>query len=164
MFRPQNKPEPFQLTSQITDAIYWRREGIKHWGNNAYIDVVESVDLVLSSSGSVLRKKVTGHVQINTKLNGMPECKFGLNNKLVIDRDEKGQHKPGVEIDDCTFHRCVRLGKFDAERTLTFIPPDGKFELMSYRVTDNIKVPFRFIPTVQERGHTRYVASLCRKG
>lgn len=36
----------------------------------------------------------------------------------------------GVEIDDCTFHRCVRLGKFDADRTITFIPPDGEFELM----------------------------------
>ena len=34
------------------------------------------------------------------------------------------------QIDDCTFHRCVRLGKFDAERTITFVPPDGEFELM----------------------------------
>jgi Adaptor complexes medium subunit family len=29
--------------------------------------------------------------------------------------------------------RCVRLGKFDADRTITFIPPDGEFELMRYR-------------------------------
>jgi AP-2 complex subunit mu-1 len=154
--RPQDEPEPSQLTSQITGAIDWRREGIKHKRNEVYIDVLESVNLLLSSTGSVLRNEVTGQVQMNTKLTGMPECKFGLNDKLVIDREETGQRKPGVEIDDCTFHRCVRLGKFDADRTITFIPPDGEFELMRYRVTDNINVPFRFIPAVQEEhGHTR---------
>ena len=159
--RPQDEPEPSQLTSQITGAIDWRREGIKHKRNEVYIDVLESVNLLLSSTGSVLRNEVTGQVQMNTKLTGMPECKFGLNDKLVIDREETGQRKPGVEIDDCTFHRCVRLGKFDADRTITFIPPDGEFELMRYRVTDNINVPFRFIPAVQEEhGHTRY-DSIC---
>jgi AP-2 complex subunit mu-1 len=40
--------------------------------------------------------------------------------------------KRSVELDDCTFHRCVRLGKFDADRTITFIPPDGEFELMRW--------------------------------
>jgi AP-2 complex subunit mu-1 len=75
---------------------------------------------------------VTGSVMMNTKLTGMPECKFGLNDKLVIDKD-KEDRKPSVEIADCTFHRCVRLGKFDADRTITFIPVDGEFELMKYR-------------------------------
>merc|ERR1712238_518491 len=79
----------------------------------------------------------------------MPECKFGLN-KLVIEQETNQNRRNGVEIDDCTFHRCVRLGKFDADRTITFIPPDGEFELMRYRVTDNINLPFRVIPAVQE--------------
>eukprot|EP00544_Gedaniella_sp_CCMP2646_P008943 CAMPEP_0202492664 /NCGR_PEP_ID=MMETSP1361-20130828/9285_1 /ASSEMBLY_ACC=CAM_ASM_000849 /TAXON_ID=210615 /ORGANISM="Staurosira complex sp., Strain CCMP2646" /LENGTH=423 /DNA_ID=CAMNT_0049122895 /DNA_START=68 /DNA_END=1339 /DNA_ORIENTATION=+ len=148
--RPQDEPEPSQLTSQITGAIDWRREGIKHKRNEVYIDVLESVNLLLSSTGSILRNEVTGQVQMNTKLTGMPECKFGLNDKLVIEKESSTQRKPGVEIDDCTFHRCVRLGKFDADRTITFIPPDGEFELMRYRVTDNINLPFRIIPAVQE--------------
>ena len=70
---------------------------------------------------------------LNTKLTGMPECKFGLNDKIVIEKEAKSRGKSGVEIDDCTFHRCVRLGKFDADRTITFVPPDGEFELMRYR-------------------------------
>jgi AP-2 complex subunit mu-1 len=148
--RPQDEPEPSQLTSQITGAIDWRREGIKHKRNEVYIDVLESVNLLMSSTGSILRNEVTGQVQMNTKLTGMPECKFGLNDKLVIEKESSTQRKPGVEIDDCTFHRCVRLGKFDADRTITFIPPDGEFELMRYRVTDNINLPFRIIPAVQE--------------
>ena len=148
--RPQDEPSPSQLTSQITGAIDWRREGIRHKKNEVYIDVLESVNLLLSTTGNILRNEVTGQVQMNTKLTGMPECKFGLNDKLVIEKESQGKRKPGVEIDDCTFHRCVRLGKFDADRTITFIPPDGEFELMRYRVTDNINLPFRIIPVVRE--------------
>ena len=93
---------------------------------------------------------------MNTKLRGMPECKFGLNDKLVIVKESQGKRKPGVDIDDCTFHRCIRLGKFDANMTITFIPPDCEFELMRYRVTDNINLPFRIIPAVQEQnGNTK---------
>ena len=150
--RPEDEPEPSQLTSQITGAIDWRREGIKYRKNAVYIDVLESVNLLLSTTGNILRNEVTGVVMVNTKLTGMPECKFGLNDKLVLEKEnaQTGKRKPGVEIDDCTFHRCVRLGKFDADRTITFIPPDGEFELMRYRVTDNINLPFRIIPAVQE--------------
>lgn len=139
-----------KLTSQITGAIDWRREGIRHKKNEVYIDVLESVNLLLSNTGNILRSEVTGRVLMNTKLTGMPECKFGLNDKLVIEKESSHNRKSGVEIDDCTFHRCVRLGKFDADRTITFIPPDGEFELMRYRVTDNINVPFRIIPVIQE--------------
>jgi AP-2 complex subunit mu-1 len=155
--KPQDEPEPSALTSQITGAIDWRREGIRHKKNEVYIDVLESVNLLLSQTGAILRNDVTGNnrrvrthsalsdvssltpapsrscfvtgsVMFNTKLTGMPECKFGLNDKLVIDKD-KEDRKPSVEIDNCTFHRCVRLGKFDADRTITFIPPDGDFKV-----------------------------------
>mmetsp|Transcript_16978 Transcript_16978/g.48767 ORF Transcript_16978/g.48767 Transcript_16978/m.48767 type:complete len:427 (-) Transcript_16978:253-1533(-) len=159
--RPQDEPEPSQLTSQITGAIDWRREGIRYKKNEVYIDVLESVNLLLSSTGQILRNEVTGQVQMNTKLTGMPECKFGLNDKLVIEKESSNMRKPGVEIDDCTFHRCVRLGKFDADRTITFIPPDSEFELMRYRVNDNINLPFRIIPAVQEeQGNTRVSINL----
>merc|ERR1712185_136191 len=83
----------------------------------------------------------------------MPECKFGLNDKLSVEQNPakaEGDKRKSVEIDDCTFHRCVRLGKFDAERTITFIPPDGEFELMRYRVTENINLPFKLLPAIQE--------------
>eukprot|EP00970_Alexandrium_tamarense_P011638 scaffold2554_cov180-Alexandrium_tamarense.AAC.7 len=154
--KPQDEPEPEQLTKQITGAIDWRREGIRYKKNEVYIDVLESVNLLISSSGSVLRNEVTGRVQMNTKLTGMPECKFGLNDKLVIEKESSAARKKTlVNINDCTFHRCVRLGKFDADRTITFIPPDGEFELMRYRVNDNVNRPFKLFPAVQEEGQTK---------
>lgn len=64
-------------------------------------------------------------------LSGTPECKFGLNDKLVLDQSERGM-SDAVELDDCQFHQCVRLNEWDSDRTISFIPPDGEFELMKY--------------------------------
>lgn len=38
----------------------------------------------------------------------------------------------GIELADITFHQCVKLGKFDSDRTISFVPPDGEFILMKY--------------------------------
>ncbi len=56
--------------------------------------------------------------------------------------------------------QCVRLSKFDLERTITFIPPDGTFELMTYRITENITCPFKILPVIVERGRSRVEISL----
>jgi AP-1 complex subunit mu len=37
-------------------------------------------------------------------------------------------------MEDVKFHQCVRLARFESDRTNSFIPPDGEFELMSYRI------------------------------
>jgi AP-2 complex subunit mu-1 len=86
------------------------------------------------SLGTVLRADVDGHIQMRAYLSGTPECKFGLNDKLVIDKNSQGGASDAVELDDCRFHQCVRLNEFDTSRTISFIPPDGEFELMR-RVT-----------------------------
>ena len=44
----------------------------------------------------------------------------------------RGSSGSGIAIDDIVFHRCVRLGKFEADRTISFVPCDGEFELMKY--------------------------------
>lgn len=33
----------------------------------------------------------------------------------------------------------MRLNKFDTERIISFIPPDGEFDLMSYRLDTHVK-------------------------
>lgn len=37
-----------------------------------------------------------------------------------------------IELDDVTFHQCVNLTRFNSEKTVSFVPPDGEFELMKY--------------------------------
>ena len=49
-----------QMTSTITGARDWRREGIVHKKNEVFIDVDESVNLLVSSNGTVLKNDVVG--------------------------------------------------------------------------------------------------------
>ncbi|KAL6543635.1 hypothetical protein OROGR_010132 [Orobanche gracilis] len=36
------------------------------------------------------------------------------------------------------FHQCVRLARFENDRTISFIPPDGSFDLMTYRLSTQL--------------------------
>jgi AP-3 complex subunit mu len=38
-------------------------------------------------------------------------------------------------LDDVSFHPCVRFKRWESERILSFIPPDGNFRLLSYHVS-----------------------------
>ncbi|KIJ68897.1 hypothetical protein HYDPIDRAFT_122738 [Hydnomerulius pinastri MD-312] len=148
--------ESSKITVQATGATSWRRGDVKYKKNEAFVDVVETVNLSMSAKGTMLRADVDGHIQMRAYLSGTPECKFGLNDKLVIDKNDRGAAGgDAVELDDCRFHQCVRLNEFDSTRTISFIPPDGEFELMRYRSTSNVKLPLRVIPTVNEIGTTQ---------
>jgi AP-2 complex subunit mu-1 len=81
--------EQKQITSQVTGQISWRREGIKYRKNELFLDVLESVNLLMSPQGQVLSAHVSGRIVMKSYLSGMPECKFGMNDKLLIDRQAK---------------------------------------------------------------------------
>lgn len=49
-----------------------------------------------------------------------------------------GGKSKSVELEDVKFHQCVRLSRFENDRTISFIPPDGEFELMSYRLNTHV--------------------------
>jgi len=149
------------VTIQATGAISWRKDGIKYRKNELFIDVVENCNLLMSSKGTILRNDVSGAIMVKCYLSGTPECKFGLNDKLLLDNEAKMKKSnvrragSGIEIDDVSFHQCVKLGKFDMDRTISFVPPDGEFQLMTYRITENVNLPFRVLPVVKELGRTR---------
>ena len=44
--------------------------------------------------------------------------------------DDASRTKSSIAIDDCQFHQCVKLSKFESEHAISFIPPDGEYELM----------------------------------
>lgn len=122
----------------MTGQIGWRREGIKYRRNELFLDVLESVNLLMSPqgkwtseqvvacltnslmctivffsicchsspsplpgaavvfllslyfAGQVLSAHVSGRVVMKSYLSGMPECKFGMNDKIVIEKQGKG--------------------------------------------------------------------------
>ena len=86
--------EPSHVTSAVTGQVGWRREGIKYRRNEIFLDVLESVNLLMSQGGKVLSSHVAGRIAMKSYLSGMPECKFGMNDKIV------GDSKPDNTVSD----------------------------------------------------------------
>ncbi|XP_033636389.1 AP-1 complex subunit mu-1 [Asterias rubens] len=141
------KPPP-----AITNAVSWRSEGVRYRKNEVFLDVIESVNLLVNSNGNVLRSEIVGAVKMRVFLSGMPELRLGLNDKVLFENTGRGGKSKSVELEDVKFHQCVRLSRFENDRTISFIPPDGEFELMSYRLNTHVK-PLIWIESVIER-HT----------
>jgi len=138
----------------VTNAVSWRSEGVKYRKNEVFLDVIEGVNLLANSSGNVLRSEIVGSIKMRVYLSGMPELRLGLNDKVLFESTGRGKSK-SVELEDVKFHQCVRLSRFDNDRTISFIPPDGEFELMSYRLNTHVK-PLIWIESVIERhAHSR---------
>lgn len=150
-----------KITVQATGVCSWRAEGIKHRKNEVFIDVIEKGNILMSTKRERLRADVSGEILVNCKLSGMPECKFGMNDKLIMTAEARARSSDkGIALDDYRFHQCVRLSKFDVDREITFIPPDEPFQLMTYRITENIESPFKLLPNVKVLGRSRLELSL----
>uniref|UniRef100_A0A8B9R564 Adaptor related protein complex 1 subunit mu 2 n=1 Tax=Anas platyrhynchos TaxID=8839 RepID=A0A8B9R564_ANAPL len=143
-----------RVPTTVTNAVSWRSEGIKYKKNEVFIDVIESMNLLVSANGSVLLSEVVGTIKLKVFLSGMPELRLGLNDRVLFELTGRGKNK-SVELEDVKFHQCVRLSRFDSDRTISFVPPDGDFELMSYRLGTRAK-PLIWIESVIEKfSHSR---------
>ncbi|EPY27563.1 AP-3 complex subunit mu [Strigomonas culicis] len=105
--------------------VPWRDAATRHATNEILFDVVEYLDYVVDGDGQLSRALVRGEVLVNCKLSGMPDVVLRLDRLDVVD--------------DIAFHRCVRQQRFDADRSVTFIPPDGKFTLLQYSVKPTLE-------------------------
>lgn len=136
----------------LTNAVSWRAEGIKHKKNEIFLDVVEKLNLLVGANGNVLHSEINGAVKMKSFLSGMPELKLGLNDKLMFEatgRTNQTRSNKAVELEDIKFHQCVRLARFENDRTISFIPPDGEFDLMTYRLNTHVK-PLIWVEAVVE--------------
>ncbi|CAN0203054.1 unnamed protein product [Lampetra planeri] len=59
-----------------------------------------------------------------------------------LGEEEVEEENPRL-LDDVSFHPCVRFKRWESERVLSFIPPDGNFRLISYHVSSQslVSVP-----------------------
>jgi AP-1 complex subunit mu len=140
----------------LTNAVSWRSEGIKHRKNEIFLDVVEKLNLLVASNGTVLHSEIIGAIQMKSFLSGMPELKLGLNDKLMFEATGRANTRiKSIELEDIKFHQCVRLARFENDRTISFIPPDGEFELMSYRLNTQVKPLIWVEAVVEPHSHSR---------
>ncbi|KAK0932746.1 clathrin associated protein complex medium subunit, partial [Friedmanniomyces endolithicus] len=118
-----------KITMQATGALSWRRDNIKYRKNEAFVDVIEDVNLLVSATGTVLRADVNGSIEMRAYLTGTPECKFGLNDRLTLGENGADTSLGGaigniggnkaskaaagsVTLEDVSLHQCVKLSNF----------------------------------------------------
>ncbi|XP_029041065.1 AP-3 complex subunit mu-1 isoform X2 [Osmia bicornis bicornis] len=108
------------LPSGQLSNVPWRRTGVKYTNNEAYFDVVEEVDAIIDRTGATVFAEIQGYIDCCIKLSGMPDLTLSFMNPRLFD--------------DVSFHPCVRFKRWESERILSFIPPDGNFRLLSYHI------------------------------
>ncbi|GAQ80997.1 Clathrin-associated protein medium chain [Klebsormidium nitens] len=101
-------------------AVPWRASGVKHPSNEIYFDLVEELDIAINRDGSTSDGEIYGEVLATSRLSGMPTVLVSFGEPALFS--------------DVRFHPCVKVKAWEADRVLTFVPPDGAFKLMSYRV------------------------------
>ena len=110
------------LPDGTISSMPWREAGVQYTNNEIYLDIVEEVDSTLTVDGLIISSEVSGVILGNSKLSGIPDLSLQFVDPSLID--------------DCSFHPCVRYTRFDRDKVVSFVPPDGPFELMRYRVAN----------------------------
>ncbi|KAL5486954.1 hypothetical protein EMCRGX_G019498 [Ephydatia muelleri] len=151
------------IPAAVTNAVSWRKEGIRHRKNEVFLDVIESVNLLVSKTGQILQSEIVGAVKMKVQLSGMPELRLGLNDKVLFENTGRTRAK-AVELEDVKFHQCVRLSRFENDRTISFVPPDGEFELMSYRLNTQVKPLIWIESQIERHSHSRVEYLIKAKG
>jgi AP-3 complex subunit mu len=112
--------------------IPWRSTNVSHLQNEIYFDLVEQIDCIVAANELLIACEVLGDIRCKSSLSGMPDLTLTFNKASLID--------------DASLHRCIRINRWKMERVLSFVPPDGKFKLMSYRVRGVTQLPIYVKP------------------
>jgi AP-4 complex subunit mu-1 len=118
--------------------------------NEIFVDILERLNILFSNNGYILNSTIDGCIQMKSYLAGNPELRLALNEDLIVGRNNGGGQYGAVVVDDINFNACVNLSEFDHARTLSFVPPDGEFIVLNYRMTGEFKTPFRIFPSIEE--------------
>lgn len=146
------------VPTELTNAVSWRKEGIFYKKNEIFLDVIEKLSIMVNPSGKLVYWHVDGRIRMKSYLSGMPELKLGLNDKVLFEQTGRRSRGKAIDMDDMKFHQCVQLSRFESDRTISFIPPDGEFDLMTYRISSRreSKKPLIWVETlVEPHGRSR---------
>ncbi|KAH8701296.1 Adaptor complexes medium subunit family-domain-containing protein [Phaeosphaeriaceae sp. PMI808] len=112
-------------SAHTASSVPWRRANVRHTSNEMYVDIVETLEVILSPSGRPLSAMANGTIAFTAKVSGVPDlllqlaCPGGIHNTISLP----------------VFHPCVRLNRWkERPGDLSFVPPDGRFVLAGYEV------------------------------
>ncbi|KAI9098969.1 hypothetical protein K1719_024736 [Acacia pycnantha] len=134
------------LPGAMASCVPWRTADPKYSNNEVYVDLVEEMDAIISRDGVLVKCEINGEVQVNSHITGIPDLTLSFANPSILD--------------DVRFHRCVRFRPWESDQILSFVPPDGQFKLMSYRVRKLKSTPIYVKPQLTSDGGTCRVSVL----
>lgn len=114
-------------------TIRWRQAKVKHTSNEIFVDILEELKAIVDKGGRFVTSTINGDVRCTSKLSGEPDVTAVL--------------KPANLLSFASLHPCIDQEKFrTAAGTLSFIPPDGQFTLLSYttELSTNSSSPLAF--------------------
>lgn len=151
------KPSSATLQDQSLSAIPWRRSNVKYTNNEMYVDIVETINVILkptnkgvSSKSALLSSTPANH--FDSAFYSSSSLKTSATQLVPIVGSIEGRvdfisHLTGIpllqlvlatagsKINLPSFHQCIKIDKWlDNPGTLSFIPPDGKSTLMNYLI------------------------------
>ena len=146
------------LPSGTISNMPWRAAGVSYTQNEIYMDIVEEVHAIVDAvTGHLISTDVSGSIQCQSHLSGIPDLLLTFTDPSLID--------------DCSFHPCVRYQRYERDQVVSFVPPDGNFELMKYSI-DTHRILSNFSPPLEchsqwscniEQGSARLVVQLRAK-
>ena len=109
----------------MASPVPWRRANVRHTSNELYVDIVETLQVIIAPSGRPLSAIANGTIAFTAKVSGVPDlilqlgCPGGISNTISLP----------------VFHPSVRLNRWkERPGELSFVPPDGRFVLAGYEV------------------------------
>ncbi|MED6137785.1 AP-3 complex subunit mu [Stylosanthes scabra] len=128
------------LPGATASCVPWRTADAKYAQNEVYVDLVEEMDATINRDGALMKCEVYGEVQVNSHITGLPDLTLSFTNPSILDQ--------------VRFHPCVRFRPWESHQILSFVPPDGQFKLMSYRVRKLKSTPIYVKPQLTSDGGT----------
>lgn len=128
------------LPGSTASCVPWRTADPKYANNEVYVDLVEQMDATINRDGTLVKCEINGEVQVNSHITGLPDLTLSFANPSILD--------------DVRFHPCVRFRPWESNQILSFVPPDGQFKLMNYRVRKLKSTPIYVKPQLTSDGGT----------
>ena len=117
-----------QKRASLASPVPWRRPAPKYSKNELYMDLVESLEGIVDAHGAPVAVQLWGRMHCTAWLSGTPLVSISL-------------RQPN-SLEDACFHPCVRHEPWRKSRRLSFVPPDGAFDLATYRLPAPGTSPF----------------------
>jgi AP-1 complex subunit mu len=150
----QDRLRPDDISKMATGASgspSHRGPGIIHSPNEVFLDVIEEVNMLVSTSGSVLNSEVVGRIHVNAKLSGIPTLQLGLNERISLRGKNSSEGKEHAFL-----HDCVNSSQYEQSGQISFIPPDGEFDLITYRISSNVRPIFLVEAVLDDSVRTKF--------